>query len=253
MLEQISSWITQNKYKDDTVMEIKIKTYSDTCESETNPLVGPGGLGVVPLNPPGPVSLVLWHSNPEYRAGNFMTRKAILRDKIIEINERFQNELKGRGWNRVRTIEQLQQQESSAISPPQNTPELNKALSHILNIQLCEVDEIHKKIFCYPEDLRTWSVEYPIYCVSWGSRSIYVKQANEEARPFFKRWFFDLEEKEYKIIYPTTEGTVKELKEKLNEFHLTLNPKDGVKPKKEDYMIIVGKAETIRHINKEFA
>lgn len=253
MLEQISSWIANNKYKDDSVIEIKIKTYSDTCESEQNPLVGPGGLGVVPLNPPGPVSLVLWHTNAEYRAGNFMTRKAILREKIIELNERFQNELKGRTWNRVRSIEQLQEQESSAISPPQNTPELNRALCHILNIQICEVDEIHKKMFFYPEDLRTWSADYPIYCVSWGSRSIYVKQPSEEARPFFKNWFFDLEEKKYKISYPTTEGTVKELKEKLNEFHLTVKTDNGAKPKKEDYMIILGKAEAIRHINNEFA
>jgi hypothetical protein len=252
MLEQISSWITNNKHKDDPVMEIKIKTYSDTCESETNPLVGPGGLGVVPLNPPGPVSLVLWHTNPEYRAGNFMTRKGILREKIVELNERFQNELKGRTWNRVRSIQQLQEQESSAISPPQNTPELNKALCFVLNIQICEVDEIHKKMFFYPEDLRSWSVEYPIYCVSWGSRSIYVKQPQEEARPFFKNWFFDLEEKKYKISYPTTEGTVKELKEKLNNFNLTLQLEAGVKPKKEDYMIILGKAESIRHINNEF-
>ena len=252
MLEQISSWIANNKYKDDTVMEIKIKTYSDTCESETNPLVGPGGLGVVPLNPPGPVSLVLWHTNAEYRAGNFMTRKGILREKIVELNERFQNELKGRQWNRVRSIEQLQEQESSAISPPQNTPELNKALCYILNIQICEVDEIHKKMFFYPEDLRTWSADYPIYCASWGSRSIYVKQPSEEARSFFKNWFFDLEEKKYKINYPTTEGTVKDLKEKLNDFHLTIKKENGEKPKKEDYMIILGKAETIRHINTEF-
>ena len=253
MLEQISSWIAQNKHKNDSVNEIKIKTYSDTCETETNPLVGPGGLGVVPLNPPGPISLILWHKDPEYRAGTFLTRKSILREKIVHINERFQNELKGRGWNRIRTIEQLQEQESSAISPPQNTPDLNNALCHILNIQLCEVDEIHKKMFFYPNDLRKWTNENPIYLVSWGSRSVYVKQPNEEGRAFFKDWFFDLEKNNYKILWPTTEGTVKELKEKLNEFHLTIQLENGAKPKKEDYMNIIGKAESIRHINSEFA
>ena len=141
MSEQISGWIEQNKNKNVMVPNISIKIYSDTCESETNPLVGPGNLGVVPLNPPGPVSLILWHTDPEYRAGNFLSRKGILRDMIVKVNERFQNELKGRGWNRAKTIEQLQAQESSAISPPQNTPELNKALCHILNFQLIEVDE----------------------------------------------------------------------------------------------------------------
>lgn len=248
--EQISKWISQNKYKDNTIFEIQIKTYSDTNENELNPLVGPGGLGVVPLNPPGPISLVLWHRDPEFRAGNYITRKTILREKIVEINERFQNELKGRGWNRAKTVEQLQQQESSAVSPPQNTPELNKALCHILNIQLCEVDEIHKKMFFYPNDLRLWTKENPIYCVSWGSRSIYVKGSNETGNKFFKNWFFDLEQNNYKISWPTTEGTVKELKDKLNQFNLTVQVE---KPKKEDYMNILGKAEAIRHINSEFA
>jgi len=249
-LKVISGWIDKNPNKNNTVPEIKIKIYSDTCESEQNPIVGPGQLSVVPLDPPGPISLILWHTNLEYRAGGFMTRKKILRDKIVELNERFQNELKGRGWNRARVIEQLQEQESSAISPPQNTPELNKALCHILEIQLVEVDEIHKKVFCYPTDLRVWTNERPIYLVSWGSRSIYVKDSNEEARPFFKQWFFDLEEHNYKIEYPLTEGTVKELKDKLTEFQLNVSV---TKPKKEDYMTILGKAQAIRHISNEFA
>ena len=249
MSEQISGWIEQNKNKNVMVPNISIKIYSDTCESETNPLVGPGNLGVVPLNPPGPVSLILWHTDPEYRAGNFLSRKGILRDMIVKVNERFQNELKGRGWNRAKTIEQLQAQESSAISPPQNTPELNKALCHILNFQLIEVDEIHKKMFCYPSDLRQWTKENPIYLVSWGSRSIYVNQPDEEARPFFKKWFFDLERDNYKISWPLAEGTVKELKSKLDDYHLTMSIE---KPKKEDYSILLGRAEAIRYITNEF-
>jgi len=86
---QIGSWISQNPNKDISVPFIKIQVISDTCESSENPVVGPGGVSVVPLDPPGPVSLYLWHTNPEYRAGNFQTRKIILREFIVSLNAKF--------------------------------------------------------------------------------------------------------------------------------------------------------------------
>lgn len=245
--KQISSWISQNQNKDISVPHIKIQVVSDTCEGSENPVVGPGGVGVIPLDPPGPVSLYLWHTNPEYRAGNFLTRKQILRQFIVTLNGHFESELKGRQWNRKKAIEQLQEQDSSAVSPPLYTPELSKGICHVLGFQYVEVDEVNKKLFSYPEDLRTWSNEYPIYLVSIGCRSIYVKEKAEEARPFFKNWFFDLE-KTYKYQWCETSGTLKELKETYESFGLSL----PAKSKKEDYSSAVGKAQSIRHINNEF-
>ena len=247
--KQISSWVSQNLNKDNSVPFIKIQVVSDTCEGTENPVVGPGGVSVIPLDPPGPVSLYLWHTNPEYRAGNFLTRKNILREFIVTLNGRFETDLKGRQWNRKKAIEQLQEQDSSAVSPPLNTPDLSKAICYVLGFQYMEVDEIHKKLFSYPEDFKTWSNEYPIYLVSIGCRSLYVKHNHEEARPFFKTWFFDLE-KTHTYIWPVSSGTLKELKDTLETFGLTA---PGSKPKKEDYAIVLGKAEAIRHINSEFS
>ena len=246
--KQISSWVSQNLNKDTLVPFIKIQVISDTCEGSKHPVVGPGGVSVIPLDPPGPVSLYLWHTNPEYRAGNFQMRKTILREFIVTLNEKFESELKGRQWNRKRAIEQLQEQYSSAVSPPLNTPELSKGICYVLGFQYMEVDEIHKKLFSYPEDLRTWSNEYPIYLVSIGCRSIYIKENHEEARSFFKSWFFDLE-KTHTYEWPVSSGTLKELKDSLDAFGLNAL---GSKPKKDDYAIALGKAEAIRHLNKEF-
>lgn len=248
LVSKISSWISQNNTKDMTVSSIKIEVVSDTCESNENPVVGPGGVSVIPLDPPGPVSLYLWHTNPEYRAGSFLNRKRILRDYLVVLNERFESELKGRQWNRKRVIEQLQEQDSSAVSPPLYTPELSKAICHVLGFQYVEVDEAHKKLHTYPSDLRQFTNEYPIYLVSVGSRSIYVKGSNEEARTFFPSWFFELE-KTFKYEWPLTVGTIKELKETLESFGLTVS---SSKPKKEEYATALGKAEAIRHINQEF-
>jgi hypothetical protein len=177
-----------------------------------------------------------------------MTRKAILREKIIEINERFQNELKGRGWNRKKAIEELESLDTSAVSPQQSLPDLSKALTHIYGFQYAEVNESSKKILTFPKDIRTWSKEYPIYLASYGCRSIYIRTSVEEARPYFKNWFFNLLENNYTYEWPTTESTVKELKELLSDLNLTL----PAKAKKDEYMAAVGKAQAIRHMNNEF-
>ena len=236
--------------KNTTILPIKIQVFSDTDEKVEAPIVGPGGLSSIPLDPPGPVSLYLWHTNAEYRAGNFITRKMILRKTIITLNETFEQELRARNWNRKKVIEQLQEQESSAVSPPMTTTELSKAICFVLGIQYVEVDEIHKKVYWYPSDIRTWSNENPIYLVSQGCRSIYVKKIEEDARPFFKQWLFNLVDMDYICEWPTTDGTVKELKAKLENFGLSIR-KD--KPLKDDYSSVVGKAEAIRHINATFA
>jgi len=248
-MDQILTWIAHNPTKDTTVKRICIQTCSDTNDATDTPVVGPGGVGVVPLDPPGPVSLYLWNTNPEYRAGNFLNRKTILRSFLVEINERFDKELKGRAWSKNLVLSQLQEQESAAVSPPQKTFELNKALCYVLGFQYIEIDEIHKKMYVYPEDLRTWSALNPVYLASYGCRSIYTKNHLEEARTFFKTWFFNLEASGYSYTWPTTDGTLKELKEKISQFQLTLNT---AKPKKEELSIYLGKAESIRHINSEF-
>ena len=248
MIDTLVKWIQENPNNNVTIEPISIKIISDTNEANPTPEIGPGQVSIIPLDPPGPVSLYLWHTNAEYRAGNFQTRKTILRETLIVLHERFQNELKGRGWNRKKTIEELESLDTSAVSPQQSLPDLSKALTHILGFQYAEINENSKRILTFPKDIRTWSKEQPIYLASYGCRSVYIRSGVEEARTFFKHWFFDLIEQGYTYDWPTTEATVKELKELLSQFNLHLSPK----AKKDEYCIAVGKAQSIRHINSEF-
>lgn len=248
-MDNVIKLINNNIYKKNSVDPIFIVPISDNDESTPNYVEGPGGVSIIPLNPPGPVSLYLWHTNAEYRAGNFNIRKDILRSMLTKLHERFQTELKGYSSNRVKSIEQLQQQDTSAVSPPMNTPDLNRALNTVLGIQIVEIDDIHKHIVSYPNDIRNFSKEYPIYLASQGCRSVYIMGKEEEARPFFKSWFFKLQDLEFKYEWPISQGTVKDLKEKLQSYMLSINI---VKPKKEDYAKVIGKAESIKHINMEF-
>jgi hypothetical protein len=248
-MDNIVKSIIQNQNKKVTLDPINIVPISDNDETSSNFVEGPGGVSIIPLNPPGPVSLYLWHTNAEYRAGNFNIRKEILRSMLTKLHERFQTELKGRSSNRTKSIEQLEQQDTSAVSPPMNTPDLNRAMTTVLGIQIIEVDDVHKHIISYPTDIRNFSKEYPIYLASQGCRSIYIMGKDEEARPFFRSWFFKLQDLAFKYEWPITEGTVKELKEKLQSYMLTINID---KAKKEDYAKMIGKAESIKHLRTEF-
>lgn len=249
-MDSIIKLIQQNQSKKVSVEPIFIVPISDNDESNPSLVEGPGGVSVIPLNPPGPVSLYLWHTNAEYRAGSYNVRKDILRSTLTDLHGRFQNELKGRSANRTKSIEQLEQQDTSAVSPPMNTPDLNRGLHTVLGIQIIEVDDIHKHIVSYPNDIRLFSKESPIYLASQGCRSVYIMGKDEEARPFFKSWFFKLQDLGFKYEWPITDGTIKELKEKLSSYMLTIQTD---KPKKEDYAKVIGKAEAIKHLRTEFS
>ena len=60
LANQIKEWITNNPSKNSSVLPIKIQVFSDTDENVEAPIVGPGGLTLIPLDPPGPISLYLW-------------------------------------------------------------------------------------------------------------------------------------------------------------------------------------------------
>jgi hypothetical protein len=250
MLEQIVQWIESNPDKDLSIDPIIVKIISDNDEANPTPAIGPGKVSIIPLDPPGPVSLYLWHTNPEYRAGSFLTRKTILRSMIVTLNERFQDELKGRAWNRKKSIEELQLQDTSAVSPQQNLPDLSKALAYVLGFQYVELNENSKKIILFPSDVRQWSKDIPIYIASYGCRSLYIQGTNEEARPIFKKWFTDLINIGYNYEWPIAEGTLKQIKEIISTNMLIVNL--DTKAKKDDYSKEVGKAQAIRHINNEF-
>lgn len=248
MIHTLLNYIKYNPTKLKSIEPIHIKVVSDTNEASPTPEIGPGQVSIVPLDPPGPVSLYLWHTDPEYRAGNFQTRKTILRAILVTLHERFQNELKGREWNRKKAIEELESLDTSAVSPQQSLPSLYKGFCHLMNIQICEVDENAKRILTFPKDIRDWNNENPVYLASYGCRSLYVRNGVEEARPFFKSWFFDLIENGYKYEWPLCDETVKLLKDKLSEFHVSLH----AKAKKDEYMEAVGKAQSVRHIHNIF-
>jgi hypothetical protein len=131
MLATVQSWIETNPSRNTSVIPIEIRIISDTSD-DYQVINGPGGCVVTPLDPPGPVSFYLWHSDPLYRVGTLKLRKQILMEKIVELAKRIEEDCRGHRWQRKKILEQLSAQQSAAVSPQQDTPELDEALCFVI-------------------------------------------------------------------------------------------------------------------------
>ena len=248
MNEALREIFEKNPNSAKTVPPISIQVCSDTNETDEIPSTVCGWVPT-PLEPPGPVAAVLWKTNAEFRAGSLSVRKTILRDTIIQLQERIDKELRGHRWSRKKIIEQLVAQQSSDASPPQNTRELNDALAFLYEIQFVFVDEANKKISWSPEDIRSWSTQRPVWALSLGSRAIFHKTGEESVGKQLGSWVSDRELERWRIQWPTADGTLEDLKGRLGNMNLGTGLRIE-KPKKADYAAAIGRAEAIQTLTK---
>jgi hypothetical protein len=248
-IAKIQAWISENPHRKRTVLPIEIRIVSDTQEGEEVPSTLPGGWSSTPLEPPGPVSLYLWKTNPEFRAGSFTVRRTILRETILVLHERVDKELRGIKWQRKKVLEQLSAQQTSAVSPPMDTPELDKALCHLLGYQKVIVDEAgSKKIQFFPENPQSWSADFPVWGSSIGARAVLHKAGEEPVSRGLALWLQGREDEGWSIRWPIAEGTLEEIRSKLLQRGLRCNPRIE-KPKKADYAEVLGRAEAVSHLS----
>jgi hypothetical protein len=249
MLAQVKSWTSQNPNRDMKVNSIEIQTQSDTG-SGPEVLAGPGGLTSTPLEPPGPVSLYHWYTDPVYRAGTASLRRQLLRESLLEIGFRVNLECKGHRFSRPRIHEQLASQQSTHASPTQDTHDLDNALCFLYDYQKIVIDEANKKLLFYPENLMSWTASKPIWMCGIGSRCVYHLSGERLMGSQLLSWLAGREEEGYKFRYPVAEGKLDDVKQRCEQLNVRVK---GEKPKKDDYCAALGKAETLQHLNKEFS
>lgn len=237
-----------------TVDPIEIVRVSDTQEGEDGPASGPGGWVPTPLDPPGPVALLLWKTNPEFRAAGSQVRRTILRDKILELTTRVESELKGIRWGKKKIVEQLAAQQTAAVSPPMDTPELDRAIAELYGVQLVLVDEANKKVRFVPEDPRTWSAESDtrqVWAASHGCRAVFHGPGEGAISKGLGTWVAGQESAGWKVFWPEAEGTLEEMKKTMLEKGIGVGR--GVdKPKKADYAVALGRGEAQRRLSELF-
>jgi hypothetical protein len=248
VLERVQALVKENPHRTRKVSPIEIRVDSDTQEGVDAPASAVGGLVPTPLEPPGPVALLLWKTDPEFRAGTAAIRRTILRDKIIAIHERVEAELRGVKWSRKKILEQLSAQQTAAVSPPMETPELDTGLCALFGYQKVVVDEANKKVRFFPADPRTWSKELPIWGATTGARAALHRQGEESMCVGLAKWLTDREEEGWKIDWPEADGTLEEIKGKMVQRGISVSNMIG-KPKKADYAATLGRAEAVSHIS----
>ena len=253
MLDALRTLIAKNPTRTQTLDAIQIKVVSDTQEGEDAPATLCGWVPT-PIEPPGPLSICLWKTNPEYRAGTLSIRKGILRDAILTIAKRVEAECRGHRWSRKKIQEQLAAQQSADVSPPQDTKDLDEALAYLYEVQFVVVDEANKKIRWVPEDPRNWSRERPVWGITLGSRAILHRPGEAPVAEGLSAWVSEREDAKWRIDWPDAEGTLEAIKTKLGQMSLGVRQTAlGEKPKKADYAAALGRAEAIRHLETEFA
>jgi hypothetical protein len=251
MVESLYKILQTNPNRFLSVPPIVMKTHSDTQENEPTPATLCGWIPT-PLEPPGPLAAILWKTNPEFRAGTPPVRRSILRDAIVALQTRVENELRGRQWQRKKINEQLSAQQTADASPPQDTKELDAALAHFYQIQIVFVDEANKKIKWVPEDLRTWSSSLPVWGLSVGSRAIYHNVNETSVGSNLSQWLSDRENEGWHTDYMEAEGTLESIKATMSELNVGVGSRIE-KPKKADYAAALGRAQTIRHLHAHFS
>ena len=204
------------------------------------------------LQPPGPVSLYLWATNPEYRAGSEAQRRTMLNDIIVKFQDRVQ---KGE-VNAGRKISKSKLSEALALTvenaSEENFESLEKVVSSLGNVQWIRIHENEKKITCIPDDIRTWRRDFPIL---W-TRERYRSAGEISGKADFGfaqlgKWISDREAEGFQLEYPSATGTLESLKEAWNKLGRglphTKNPKG--KPLKDDYAAALGRVEVFQHLS----
>lgn len=249
MLELVKKWIETNPSRDSHVFPIEIRIQSDTSE-EIQIVNGPGGTSATPLDPPGPVSLYLWYTDPLYRVGTLKLRIQILREALTDLAKRIEEECRGPRWQRKKILDQLAGQQSAAVSPQQDTHELDEALCYVLGFQKLILDDIHKRVLHFPKDFRTWSEERPVWTTGLGSRCIYHLPGEKTLAKGLGIWLGLRESEGWKITWPVSEGKLDDIKAKC----VAKNVKPaGAKPLKEDWAITLGKHEGMDVLLRQFS
>jgi hypothetical protein len=249
VLLHLQSWAKENPNRKREVIPIEISAVSDTQEGEDAPATVAGGWIPTPLEPPGPLALYLWKTDPEFRGGSPPVRRTILRDTILAVTLRVESELRGVKWHRKKVVEQLAAQQTSAVSPPMDTPELDTALCSLYGYQKVVADEANKKIFFFPSDPRTWSTDLPVWGSTAGSRAVLHRSGEEPVSRNLAIWLGDRERDGWKIDWPVSDGTLEEIKKQMLERGTGVGP-SITKPKKADYAAAWGRSEAITVLSK---
>lgn len=202
------------------------------------------------LDIPGCLSCLLTLTDPMFRSSTVNSKKQILRETILELEERIHNELVGRKWSRRKLVELVSAQ--LAEKPPTTDVALEEALCELYQVQKVMLNHREKTIRFFPTDVRVWKSGAPLVISDSENVWLYEPLAEKPmlGDPLVK-WLQEKEETGWNVGWPVAEGRYEELKASLQVRGLIAHPKmPGDKVKKEDVARTLGRTEALSALLK---
>lgn len=201
-----------------------------------------------PLQPSGPLSLLLSQFDPMYAMGTPALRKQIQSEKLLELQARVDTELIGRRWPRKKIQDHLASIVST--SGPTSAPLLEEVLCELFQVQKVSLVRKTKRIVFFPSDVRMWTSERTVV---FGDDEGFWSYEPTNVDVSLIDWLQEKEQQGWKIQWPTADGKLEDLKTALTKRGLTAHVEtgsDSTKVKKDDYARVLGRAEAISALHQ---
>uniref|UniRef100_A0A6C0HFZ5 Uncharacterized protein n=1 Tax=viral metagenome TaxID=1070528 RepID=A0A6C0HFZ5_9ZZZZ len=160
------------------------------------------------VSPSTPLSAIMVIQDDIYSASPVTARYSQLRDETTSLQEKAVLQLKGRAWPVRRTAEGIAgvglEQERHSMWTPLGF----RAICSLRECQMIIIDETKKSVVFYPEDVRLWSKEIPVYILDSSAHIVYIP--SEEYSIY--QWLQKQESLGFSVEWPEMEGTIDELK-----------------------------------------
>ncbi len=242
---QIAQWINKNPNKHHLPSFSQKKTNDDDLE-----MASWDQFTKQKLELPGSLSAFLTATDPIYRSSSENGKSQLLREMILTLEERINNELVGRKWSRRK----LQELVSAELAEKAPTPSavLDEALCELLQVQKLLINQRDKRISFSPPDVRCWKSGLPLIVTDSENHWLFEPTDGSFAlgTPLV-RWLQTKEDEHWTIQWSVADGKLEELKVALDALQLTARARvPGEKVKKEDYARILGRAQCLSALGK---
>lgn len=202
--EKVKEWVSKNHSQP---VKLSVFLGKDTVHAPEDSHQSDGWSKRL-ITPSTPLSAVLMLQDDIYNAIPSTARHSQLRDETTELQEKATLHLKGRAWPVRRTAEGL-----AGIGLEMEKHSLWtaigwRALCHLRECQIVVLNETLKTLVFYPEDVRLWTKERPVYIMDATAHTVLIGPEGYN----LLSWVCKHEKDGYEINWPHQEGTMEEIK-----------------------------------------
>jgi hypothetical protein len=190
---------------------------------------------LLPLDPPGALSFLLFHMEPMYELGTPALRKQVLTEHLLTVHERVDKELVGRRYPRKKIQDLLAKE--IAVTAPRQSQLIDDVLCELFHLQKITIHRKTKSLSFSPSDLRLWTSSKRILIAEEDNLWSY-----QPIKSFLlSNWLQDKEQEGWKIPWPTADGKLDEVKAGLLQRNVSYDPK----LKKDDLASLLGRTQAL--------